>query len=376
MPDDTMPPQNNQPAFHAMPEKYYLGKQPKAKSKRLLVTVIVLVVIALGLGVAYFFTRGMNNGRTTNITANSLSPVNQATLNRNANRNINALAPANANLNTNTLTFLNTNSTQLNTQPTNTAGPVINTVTNSLFSTNTNTATITNVARLADSVDTDHDGLTDVEELLYGTNKNLADTDGDGYSDGVEVAGGYNPRSAGLIISTNLVKEYVHPMFGYKILFPSTWIQNPNPQTSNGVIFSTSTGEFVGIDVENNTAKLSARDWYLKASPGIDLRSVTTIQNTAKTLEGVLSLDGQTAYYTAGERAYIISYNTNLLSTINFRTTFEMMYKSFSLTPVVLTNTNSGANTNAGTANTNSSLNSNANTNSSTPTNVSTNTGY
>ena len=41
--------------------------------------------------------------------------------------------------------------------------------------------------------DSDHDGLTNAEEKIYGTEPNKSDTDGDGYSDGVEVRGGYNP---------------------------------------------------------------------------------------------------------------------------------------------------------------------------------------
>jgi hypothetical protein len=41
--------------------------------------------------------------------------------------------------------------------------------------------------------DRDHDGLTDVEELQYGTNPDLADSDGDGYEDGEELLNGTNP---------------------------------------------------------------------------------------------------------------------------------------------------------------------------------------
>lgn len=43
-------------------------------------------------------------------------------------------------------------------------------------------------------VDSDNDGLTDMNETLYGTNPNNPDTDGDGYSDGDEVKNGYNPN--------------------------------------------------------------------------------------------------------------------------------------------------------------------------------------
>ena len=43
--------------------------------------------------------------------------------------------------------------------------------------------------------DSDHDGLTDREEILYGTDPFNKDTDGDGFLDGEEVATGNDPRN-------------------------------------------------------------------------------------------------------------------------------------------------------------------------------------
>jgi hypothetical protein len=42
-------------------------------------------------------------------------------------------------------------------------------------------------------LDSDQDGLTDLEEISYGTDPKNRDTDGDGYSDGAEVRAGYDP---------------------------------------------------------------------------------------------------------------------------------------------------------------------------------------
>lgn len=41
--------------------------------------------------------------------------------------------------------------------------------------------------------DRDHDGLSDADEIKYGTNPDKADTDGDGFTDGQEFLGGSNP---------------------------------------------------------------------------------------------------------------------------------------------------------------------------------------
>lgn len=46
-------------------------------------------------------------------------------------------------------------------------------------------------------VDTDGDGLTDDDEVYYGSDINKPDTDGDGYKDGEEVKNGYDPMIAG-----------------------------------------------------------------------------------------------------------------------------------------------------------------------------------
>jgi hypothetical protein len=43
------------------------------------------------------------------------------------------------------------------------------------------------------TVDSDHDGLPDREEIIYGTDPNNPDTDGDGFTDGEEVAAGTDP---------------------------------------------------------------------------------------------------------------------------------------------------------------------------------------
>lgn len=47
------------------------------------------------------------------------------------------------------------------------------------------------------NADDDHDGLTNKEEKVYGTDPNNQDTDGDGYLDGEELVSGRNPLKAG-----------------------------------------------------------------------------------------------------------------------------------------------------------------------------------
>lgn len=56
--------------------------------------------------------------------------------------------------------------------------------------------------------DTDGDGLYDGDEVnIYHTDPLKADTDGDGYSDGVEVRNGYNPNGPGKLFGTPTPKH-------------------------------------------------------------------------------------------------------------------------------------------------------------------------
>ncbi|MEO8428278.1 MAG: Ig-like domain-containing protein, partial [Verrucomicrobiota bacterium] len=56
----------------------------------------------------------------------------------------------------------------------------------------------------AEAIDSDHDGLPDVVEAVYGTDPGKADTDGDGIPDGAEVENGTNPLD-GLPTQTGII---------------------------------------------------------------------------------------------------------------------------------------------------------------------------
>ncbi len=79
------------------------------------------------------------------------------------------------------------------------------------------------------SLDTDSDGLTDVEEQLYGTDFRNPDTDGDSYLDGNEVFHGYNPLSfaPSTLLDSERVQEFsmaaTETSPGYSFLYPIEW---------------------------------------------------------------------------------------------------------------------------------------------------------
>ncbi|MBI5037759.1 MAG: hypothetical protein HZC01_03610 [Candidatus Kerfeldbacteria bacterium] len=343
----TPAPQTRTARIYTMPEKFYVeeGKRNAQRSPLRMILVFVLVLIVLGGG-GFLVYQQMQKPDGTEQTNNSLiGVINTNTAVNNTNTSTNATLNSNTILNTNRLTngFVNVNSVQ----------------TNSVF-TNTNSAVNTNTSTVLDSEDSDSDSLTNVEEALYGTSLSVADTDGDSFADGQEVLNGYDPNAATARLSSNSgVQVHSNSTDGYSLWYPRSWAVANDPQNTRGKLFSTS-GEFISVSVQDNPAQLSARDWYLTKAPGVNPSSISSVTNWDRTLTGVKSVDGMTVYFTRGTFAYVVSYNTNILSQANFRTTFAMMYQSLTIlsTPTNTNKATTNSNTNAN-SNTNSQSNSN-----------------
>lgn len=320
------------------------GTPGSSKTKKLMITLIIVVVVA-GLGVAGLFifnkvvksntnnANAVNSANTTNTvtnTANKNTPVNT---NTSVNQNVNA-ANTNSSVNVNSAVNGNTNVATNTVRNTN-ASTNVNAVTNT--STNTNTAIST--TPLPSNTDTDGDGLTDTEELVYGTDAAKPDTDGDGFIDGRkvdattgavsgELAMLYNPTGADKLEKSTIVKVVQNAAKAYQLLIPATWTINE----SSGLLVvtpATTTGEFFQIRTYENTAGLSAQQWYQTTFPQGQVSLTKTI--AVNGLEGIVSPDGTSVYFFKDTRVFGLTYTTGSLSQVNFWTTFEMMKSSFKL---------------------------------------------
>lgn len=225
----------------------------------------------------------------------------------------------------------------------------------------TNANTNTNALQtVSPSLDSDRDGLTNQEETLYGTDAGEDDTDGDGFLDGSEVRSLYDPNSGKRLSETAFVKLYANTAYRYSILQPVGWALG----SLNGdalVTFTTITGEFVQVSVQENSKRESARDWYRALNPSINPSSLKDISVGA--LTGILGPDGLNVYLADAQSIYQITYNVGVSDEANYLTTFTMMYTSFR-TNIAVTNTNVNTNTNTNT-NMNTNTNDNSNTNAS-----------
>jgi len=179
------------------------------------------------------------------------------------------------------------------------------------------------------SSDGDQDGLTDVEETLYSTNKNNPDTDGDGVADGKEIINLTNPNSKeeGSVILSGLVSVYTDPVFNYSFFYPAGWIAKAIPETDNTeMMITTNTNEFFNITIVDNKGKLSPLEWYKKESPGAETALEETLIGG---IPALFSPDRLTVYLSHEDRIYAFSYKIGLEKEANFKTTFKMMLKSW-----------------------------------------------
>ncbi|MFH1867100.1 MAG: hypothetical protein ABIJ81_03405 [Patescibacteria group bacterium] len=181
------------------------------------------------------------------------------------------------------------------------------------------------------SPDTDSDGLTDVEELLYGSLVDNQDSDNDGYLDGSEVIQGYDPiiGEGALLAASSYFFQYQNPQYNYSLLYPAEWQIQSLDELSREVIFTSATDEFIQVIVQDNPELKSGAEWYISYVPSLSLSEVPTV--TIGEFVAARSLDGLNLYLAVGPQLITLSYNIGTHETADYLTTWQMMYQSFAI---------------------------------------------
>ncbi|PIR07061.1 MAG: hypothetical protein COV55_01375 [Candidatus Komeilibacteria bacterium CG11_big_fil_rev_8_21_14_0_20_36_20] len=313
--------------IHIMPKKFLIGQPTNSKRniKKMIIGGVIFIVFiggVIGFGVWYINKNVEDNQlniNNTNINQNSNQNNNEnSNQNNNSNQNINGNENANANDNENQ----NNNSNQNNNENSNQNN-------NSNQNINGNENANDNENQNESVIDSDQDGLTTEEEIIYSSNPRRDDTDRDGYKDGMEVQNLYSPIAPNdLLADSGLVTQYSNNVFGYSIFRPTIWISQAADEKTSQILFlpDSESGEFISVEVvENNKQELPLSEWQQAFAPG-------EFENYSLGGQAALrSVDGFEVLMAVNQRIYRIVYTINELSGVHFATTFEMMLNSFNL---------------------------------------------
>ncbi len=182
----------------------------------------------------------------------------------------------------------------------------------------------------SDSVDSDKDGLSDVEEELFRTDINIPDTDGDKFTDSHELFNLYNPagKTPNKLSESRLVKEYDNTVFGYSLFYPLNWALGSVDTTNRDVLFSTITGEYIEARVINKDPSQDFAAWFGQWAPGERYGELVPFQSVYKET-GWRRQDYLVYYFPRDTDVLVLTYHTTDTSILNYRSVIKMMARSY-----------------------------------------------
>lgn len=180
------------------------------------------------------------------------------------------------------------------------------------------------------SEDRDNDQFTDIEEDLFGTNKESADTDGDTYLDGSEVMNLYNPNGKDQLFKSGKIFDYYSQIYRFRVLYPKQWTKAVNETDNNqgDLAFNIGNGHNIIIKIETNSTHQSIDDYYKGINDG--QAALPSQKIISDTWIGISSKDELVYYITDlnKERIYIFSYVPGDNKSLDYIHVFKAMVKS------------------------------------------------
>lgn len=183
--------------------------------------------------------------------------------------------------------------------------------------------------------DTDSDGLSDVEETMYGSNPRLPDTDRDGFLDGNEVFHQYDPTlpDPATLLDRGLVQRFEGLIISF--LYPAVWELGVATEEMP-VLFrnelTAQTGETVSFEVRvfSGEQTRTALETYLR---GLEDDDLVDLQYSTSKAGYPLAIRKDQAYAVliVGDKLVTMIYDVNEKTTVDFVQTFQMMVNSLDL---------------------------------------------
>ncbi len=186
-------------------------------------------------------------------------------------------------------------------------------------------------SKLPVAPDEDIDELSDVEESFYGTDVIKKDTDGDGYFDGEEIRNLYNPNGSGSLKDSGFITKFTDT--GYEVWYPFSWMPEKNASGAS-TFFRASTGEMIQILLETKESSETLTAWYQKQNQLSSPTAGAFSEMKIGEFIGLSSSDGLTVYLTHlkdPKTVFVVFYNPVDQEILRYKTTFQMMLRSFSL---------------------------------------------
>jgi len=183
---------------------------------------------------------------------------------------------------------------------------------------------------IPNSTDMDSDGLTDVEEALFGTDPGVMDGDNDGYYDGQELINLYNPKGTAPVklIDSGLVGDYVNPGLQYRVYYPVSWEVAAVDPKGKQVLFSSILGDFISVEAYQKNGNETFADWFGAKAVGQQYSDLIPFKNRFEE-NGFKRRDGLVAYFISGNNIYVFIYHPGDKQVIAFPQVLEMMIASF-----------------------------------------------
>ncbi len=181
--------------------------------------------------------------------------------------------------------------------------------------------------------DTDSDGLTDIEERLYGSEYRNPDSDADSFLDGNEVFHGFDPVNPdpALLSDSTAIELYEHEgEDGFSFLRPKTWlIERSSSESGDSIRLSSGTDATFIINILPNTDELDFEAFFnqeLSTDYGPRNRFIDSM--TKLGLIGIETANGRLAIYEFQNSILVFEYDLGSDTSIEYLQTFKMLMNS------------------------------------------------
>ncbi len=186
-----------------------------------------------------------------------------------------------------------------------------------------------------DASDFDADGLTDLEEEIYGTDPAAFDSDKDEYNDGQEVLNLYNPKGVApvRIADSGLVREYAAPNALYRFYYPVLWTIGAVDAAGTNILITAANGDYIEVRQSPKRPGEDFNTWFGRTAVSEKITDLETSLNRFGT-SFYKRKDGLVAYINGPQQVIVLLYHPESNAPIHFRKVMQMLLESLRVTGV------------------------------------------